>query len=190
MGVGGLESAALSVGSAAKTVMQSIYSPAISDVALGSSGLLASAGSYAYNDYISSDAATVASSQNAYDSLLPNGFNAVNGTVSVSNSQGTILSALTGVSLADNTSNNNVWSVADINGTYSLLFPPSSTNFNYSNDAFTFAAIDPYTHASISTSAMNLSGAMPGTPLNGPNISGVCTDLDASSPDADDPDCD
>ncbi len=154
------------------------------------SGLLASVGSYAYNDYISSDAATTASAQNVYDSLLPNGFNAVNGVVTVSNSQGTILSALTGVSLTDNTSGNNVWSVADVNGAYSLLFPLSNTNFDYSNDAFTIAAIDPYTHATISTAAMNLSGATPGTPLNGPNLSGTCTDLDASNPDADDPDCD
>lgn len=76
-GIGRLESAALSVGTAAQTVMQSIYSPTLSDAALAASGFVASAGAYAFNDFVSTDAATTSSIQNAYDTALPNGLNSV-----------------------------------------------------------------------------------------------------------------
>lgn len=62
------------------------------------------------------------------------------------------------------------------------------TNTDYTN--LTLSAIDPISGIALGSEVVNLSGLT--TSSNGvePTVNGVCSDTDASTPDADDPGCD
>jgi hypothetical protein len=115
------------------------------------------------------------------------GFGDIAGTVSISNSQGPILSGLTGLSVID-TSGTGFSSIADQSGNYDVSVPLGDTTLSYSS--MTVNAFDPITDLTLSSSVVDLTGLTSNTPFVGPTLSGTCNDTDAGSPDGDDPDCD
>lgn len=187
-GIGGLNSA-LSVGeSVIIAVKNTILSPASKDVALGAASLLTSTSSLYVNDLVSTDTQTSLNSASAsLSSPAQNGLASINGVISVTNAQGPILSALTGVSLSDANSGMDLWSMADQSGNYSIVFPTGNSAINYA--ALAFSAFDPITALLLNTATLNLASVNPGSIITGPALTGTCTDSDVTSPDTDDPDC-
>ena len=117
----------------------------------------------------------------------PQGFEDIQGTVAITNSQGPIYSGLTGIGLGQSP-NFFASGMADPSGNYDLLVP--SGNPAIDTSAQFIHAFDPVTGALLATEPLDLSGATPGLTITVPKLSGSCNDADASTPDADDPDCD
>ncbi len=129
-----------------------------------------------------------AANQVANTSVGPGqGFGVADGTVTVSNSQGPVLSGLTGIQLGQ-PPNTDASAIADPNGNYSIFVPLGSTTINYNN--LTLQAIDPISGSTLSSTTVNLDDLNSAVPVNLPTLSGTCVDNDAASPDSDDPDCD
>lgn len=170
-------------GGTVQSITSSIVNPLMKDAALGASVLVGSTAALYTNSTLPADSNTASA---AADSPVSSGLASVNGTVSVANSQGSVLSALTGVSLTSGEVS--VSSIADPSGNYSLLFPVGSPGVNYS--AFTFSAFDPLTGVILNTTAIDLANVAAGSTLTGPSLITSCSDYDASTPDSDDPDCD
>ncbi|WP_175585739.1 hypothetical protein [Caballeronia cordobensis] len=142
-------------------------------------------------DSLSTDAKTAAgavSDAAALGQTPSMGIGIIDGQTSITNSQGPVLSALTGVAATDGTQNDTFTSLADEAGHYDLLVPAGVPGLDYSD--FSVLAYDPVAGKVLATKGQSLTGLNPGGTLNGPTLSGVCTDLDASNPDSDDPDCD
>jgi len=120
-------------------------------------------------------------------SSTSDGFGDVVGTVSITNSEGPILSGLTGVSI-NSTSGVNFTTIGDSNGDYDILVPLGSTTLNYGN--MTIDAFDPVSDDALDTLSLNLDQLLSSPSLLGPTLNGSCNDTDAGDPDSDDPDCD
>ena len=192
-GLGGLNGTA-AVGPIAKSVFKGVFDVASTDVQLASSGLLYTVQNVLIQSELSSDST---SASNSAQSVAPSNFGQVDGTVSISNSQGPILAGLTGVGAGNNGSAPDVViAIAAPDGTYDLVLPLGSPSLSYT--AMEIAAFDPVDLYDPSTKALialdssvvDLSGINPNTPVNGPSFVGTCKDGDAGSPDGDDPDCD
>jgi hypothetical protein len=192
-GLGGLNGTA-GVGPIAKSVFKAIFDVASADVQLSSFGLLSTVQNVLIQSALSSD--TTAAS-NSVQSVAPSNFGQVQGTLSISNSQGPILAGLTGVGAGNNGSAPDALiAIGAPDGTYDLALPLGSPSLTYT--AMDMAAFDPVdlydpeTKALIvlDSSVVDLSGINSNTPLTGPSFIGTCKDGDAGSPDADDPDCD
>lgn len=115
------------------------------------------------------------------------GFGEIEGTADISNSEGPILSGLTGISI-DDPSGTDFTTLDDLSGDYDVIVPLGSTTLDYS--AMTINAVDPVSQDDLSTVNLNLSSLTSAAPLMGPTLTGVCNDTDADDPDSDDPDCD
>jgi len=167
----------------AGSVIDSILMPVEKDGYLAATGLLAAADSVVLD--IQQDALDAS---NSISSISPSDqFLQIDGSIQIANSQGPVLSGLTGVELGNAGSGTfSLQSLADGSGDYSLICPLASSDLTYSN--MDFAAYDPISDEILSSQILNLSGAS-GT-INGPTLKGTCTDTDAGAPDADDPDCD
>jgi len=136
--------------------------------------------------------------ESSIQAVSPSDFGLVTGMVAISNSQGPILSGLSGVGAGNNGSAPDaLTSMATPNGSYELVVPLGSPDLTY--NAMDIAAFDPVdlydpfinTLTILgSSSVVDLSGVNPNTPIAGPSFVGACNDADAGSPDGDDPDCD
>ena len=185
-GVGGLNNPSV-VGPAATSVFDSLFAATSKDIGLAAAGLVTSINgllipSAFKND---SDEASLAAA-----SVGPNtDFGQVSGTLAISNSQGGILSGLTGIAASNSGSGTmGFTSIAAPDGSYNLVIPLGNSSISY--NSVTISAFDPVSVLSLAQSTVNLSNMGPNGPIKGPNLSGACVDTDASTPDADDPDCD
>ncbi len=122
------------------------------------------------------------------------GFGTVIGVVDINNSQGPILSGLTGISIDDPSSGTQFSDMADEQGNYEVTVALANTTINYSD--MTISAFDPISSADqgfpfiLSTASLNLTGLTSTPSFAVPPLVGACTDTDAGNPDSDDPDCD
>ncbi len=191
-GIGGIaQSAQGVVGRAWPTVMAGIFETSATDVELAAGALVSSTGNLVLSKALASDPAAAQDSVNQLSALMPAagvGFGTVTGQVSISNSQGPILSGLTGVVISDGTVTNQFQSMADPNGNYSITLPLGNAGINYRS--LTFDAYDPITGTVLATMPLDASALKPKGSIALPPSVGSCTDTDASAPDADDPDCD
>ena len=192
-GLGGLNGTA-GVGPIAKSVFKGIFDVASADVQLSSFGLLSTVQNVLIQSALSSDST---SASNSAQSVAPSNFGQVDGTVSISNSQGPILAGLTGVGAGNNGSAPDaVIAIAAPDGTYDLVLPLGSPSLSYTAmDLAAFDPVDLYDPATnalivLDSSVVDLSSINSNTPVTGPSFIGTCKDGDAGSPDADDPDCD
>ena len=112
------------------------------------------------------------------------------GSASVTNSQGPILSALPGVVVKDPNTNTQFTSVADSSQQFSFLLPIGVPTFNYSG--MTLFPYDPVTGSgSGDAQVVDLRGLSSTVPvIDAVPVTGRCSDDDAGNPDEDDPDCD
>jgi hypothetical protein len=119
-------------------------------------------------------------------SMLPpgEGFTDALGNFTVSNSQGPILSGLSGVEVGQPPFASGI---ADPFGQYDITLPTGSAFDTSGQSVFGF---DPVTGSILSSTPIDLSKAKPGVPINVNPMSGTCNDTDANAPDSDDPDCD
>jgi hypothetical protein len=194
-GMGGLNGVSTAVGPAFNSVFTQLYVATADGVALGAAALMESTGNLLVQKALSADSDTASSS---IQSVSPSDFGLVTGMCTISNSQGPILSGLSGVGAGDiGAAPDVLTSIAAPDGTYELVFPLGSPDLTY--NAMDIAAFDPVDlyDPSINTltvlgssSVVDLSGVNPNTPIAGPSFAGVCNDTDAGSPDGDDPDCD
>ena len=116
-------------------------------------------------------------------------FGLVDGTANVTNSQGPILSGLSGVQLTDVTQRERFFTMAGISGSYELVVPIGVQGVDYSK--MNVQTFDPITGSTTgSPTVVDLRGVSPNAPVKIPTIQGQCIDTDAGSPDSDDPDCD
>jgi FG-GAP-like repeat len=115
------------------------------------------------------------------------GFADIIGSESISNSEGPILSGLTGDSISD-VSGSSFTAIADANGNYDVRVPLGDSTLTYTT--MTVNAFDPVSGLVLASTPWNLAGILAGPPNPGPGLSGTCTDTDAGNPDGDDPDCD
>jgi len=150
-----------------------------------------------FASFAPSDLSTAQSAAAQFTSPFPSpsqGFGDVSGTVTISNSEGPILSGLTGVLIYDPSSGVQLNDVADENGNYDVIVPLGNTTINYSGTVID--AYDPITtdnqgsYFVLSSSNIDLSDLTSNQPFTGPSLSGTCNDTDAGNPDEDDPDCD
>jgi len=192
-GLGGLNGTA-AIGPIATSVFKGIFDATSQDVELASAGLLYTVQNLLIQSDLSSDSTAASKS---VQSVTPSNFGQVDGTVSISNSQGPILSGLTGVGAGDNGSApDTITSIAAPDGTYDLVLPLGSQVLSY--PAMDIAAYDPVdlydpsinTLTVLASSVVDLSGVNANAPIVGPSLAGTCNDTDAGNPDADDPDCD
>jgi hypothetical protein len=142
-----------------------------------------------------SDDSTAADS--SIQSVGVNDFGQVEGTASITNSQGPILSGLTGIGAGNNGSlPDTLTTIAAPDGSYSLILPIGSPSLAYTT--LDIAAFDPvYLYDSsintltiLGSSVVDLSNVNPNAPVIGPSFQGSCNDTDSGNPDGDDPDCD
>lgn len=192
-GLGGLNAAA-EVGPIASSVFKGIFNPASEDVELAAAGMLWTVQNLLVQSDLSSDNTAASTS---IQSVVPGDFGQMDGTVSVSNSQGPILSGLTGVGAGNNGSlADALTSIAAPDGTYDLVLPIGSPSLSYSAmDIVAFDPVDLYDPSTntlevLDSVAMNLSGISSTQAITGPSLVGTCDDTDAGDPDGDDPDCD
>lgn len=194
-GIGGLGA---EVTVAAGTVWDGIFMPLAAaeanNIELGFSALLVSTDNLLLQKALSDDSNAADSS---IQSVSVNDFGEVEGTASITNSQGPILSGLTGVGAGNNGSTpDTLTTMAAPDGSYSLVFPIGSPSLAYTTmDIAAFDPVDLYdpsinTLTVLDSSVVDLSGINPNTPITGPSFVGTCNDTDAGSPDSDDPDCD
>ena len=110
------------------------------------------------------------------------------GLVVVSNTGG-ISAAQSGLDLCCfGAGNLGIIGVADPNGNYDLFVPLQVPGTNYSS--LTLQIVDPVSGAVLGSTTVDLSGLNTSSVFLFPTATGTCLDNDASSPDADDPDCD
>ena len=117
------------------------------------------------------------------------GFGQVTGLATISNSQGTTLAGDTGIEISPfDVTSSDMTALSDPNGNYDLFISLQAPNSNYAS--LTLSAFDPVSGLVLSSATVDLSGLNTSAPLVLPTLQGTCTDSDAGSPDADDPDCD
>jgi len=184
-GVGGLNNPSI-IGPAASSVFEGIFAPAASDIGLAAAGLLTSVTNLLIPSVFSNDGAEASTGLNSLGANTS--FGQVDGTVTVSNTQG-VLSGLTAVGAGNaGTGTNEFTTMAAPDGSYNLVIPLGNSAISYGS--MTISAFDPVSDLSLASATVDLSTINPNTPIKGPSLSGVCNDTDASAPDADDPDCD
>lgn len=184
-GVGGLNNPSI-IGPAASSVFEGIFAPAASDIGLAAAGLLTSVTNLLIPGVFSNDGAEASTGLNSLGANTS--FGQVDGTVTVSNTQG-VLSGLTGVGAGNSgIGTNEFTTMAAPDGSYNLVIPLGNSAISYSS--MTVSAFDPISDLSLASTTVDLSTINPNTPIKGPSLSGVCNDTDAGAPDADDPDCD
>jgi hypothetical protein len=183
-GLGGLNSPAGQLGT---SVLEGIFLPSSEDAALASAGLLTSTANLLVQTSLMND---TNQSNSAMQSLNGNTvFGQLTGTCTISNSQGPILSGLTGVGVGNTGSGiNQFTSIVAPDNSYELVIPLSNSTISYSN--MTISAYDPVSGENLDSAIVDLSDLNPNTPVTGPSLSGTCNDTDAGDPDGDDPDCD
>ena len=191
-GVGGL---AAPVGKLAESALEGVFVATTTSNSLQAVGLVTSVADLLVQSALSSDATAAT---NSIQSAAPSDFGQVEGTVNISNSQGPILSGLTGVGVGDNGASpvDVLTSIAAPDGTYNLLLPIGIGLLPY--NILEFGAFDPVSLYDpnaggldiLASASANLSAVNPTSPSPGPDLAGSCNDTDAGSPDADDPDCD
>lgn len=194
-GLGGLLGANASVSPGLlNSIYTDIFKATADSATLGAAQLAVSTDNLLAQQIISADSNTAASS---IQSVSPSDFGLVTGMCTISNSQGPILSGLSGVGAGDNGSAPDaLTSIAAPDGSYELVLPLGSPDLTYNAmDAVAFDPVDLYdpsinTLTVLDSSVVDLSGINPNTPITGPSFVGTCNDTDAGTPDADDPDCD
>jgi hypothetical protein len=194
-GLGGLNTGVTAAGSSVwKDIFMPLAAAEANNIQLGFSALLVSTDNLLLQKALTDDS-------NAADSSIQpvniNDLGEVNGTASITNSQGPILSGLTGVGAGNNGSTpDTLTTIAAPDGTYSLVLPLGSPSLAYTTlDIVAFDPVDLYdpsinTLTVLASSVVDLSGVNPNTPITGPSFIGSCNDTDSSNPDGDDPDCD
>jgi hypothetical protein len=193
-GIGAAEAAISgSLAPAEFSVLDQVFAPAASDVALGVGGLLTTtANIYAQSQIeedINSANANLGQAPSPTASASNQGFGLVDGMVAIANSNGPVLSPLTGVEAGTSSNADLLTGMADANGDYSLVIPLGSPSLTYSNTSL--SAYDPISDTILDSTVVDLSVlSMPNQSANAPPLTGTCTDTDASDPDGDDPDCD
>jgi hypothetical protein len=193
-GLGGLNAPA-AVGPIASSVFKSIFADATSaEVELAAAGMLYSVQNLLIQSDLTSDSKAAS---NSIESVGPSNFGQVDGTASISNSEGPILSGLTGVGAGNNGSlPDALTSIGAPDGTYDLVLPIGSASLSYpSVNVVAFDPVDLYdptinTLTVLDSVVVDLSTVSPTQPVAGPDLIGVCNDTDAGDPDGDDPDCD
>jgi hypothetical protein len=194
IGVGGLASAAEAVAAGTvatdvwPTVLGGLFESSEQDASLAAASFLTQAVSLAAQATLT-DANQTAQQTASGTTLAPGqGFTALNGTVVIANSEGPILSALTGISLEDTSGNVYLQTLTDTDSNYTL-YVPTGTELSGMTDLL-LNAIDPVAGEILDSMALNLSNLTAGgtEPLGA--LTGMCNDTDATDPDNDDPDCD
>jgi hypothetical protein len=116
-------------------------------------------------------------------------FGLIDGMVAVTDSNGPILSPLSGAYLTEPNTGTAFSTLAGADDNYSLIVPLDVPGYNYTD-----MSLEPYDPVSFETTGapivIDLATLTATTPLQVPTISGTCTDTDAGDPDEDDPDCD
>lgn len=112
----------------------------------------------------------------------------VTGTATISNTQGVAASQSSLDLCCFGAAQLGISGLADPSGDYSLFVPLAAPNTNYSN--LTLSVGDPVTGTVLNSEVVDLTALAPGTPIQAPTLTGSCSDSDALTPDADDPDCD
>jgi len=193
-GMGGVNGVETGVGPAFNSLFTELYTATADSTTIGTAALLASTGNVLVQQTLSADSNTAASS---IQSVSPSDFGLVTGMCTISNSQGPILSGLSGVGAGNNGSTpDNLATIAAPDGTYSLVLPLGSPSLTYTTlDIAAFDPVDLYdpsinTLTVLGSSVVDLSGVNPNTAITGPSFVGSCNDTDSSNPDGDDPDCD
>lgn len=192
-GMGGLQTG---VSNAVGTVWEDIFKASEASTTQGAAQLMVSTDNLLIQQTLEDDSN---SANNNIQNVSPTDFGLVEGMCTVSNSQGPILSGLSGVGVGDANGSlpDTLTSIAAPDGSYELVLPIGSPDLTY--NAMDVAAFDPVDlyDPTINTltilgssSVVDLSGVNPNTPIAGPSFVGTCIDTDAGSPDGDDPDCD
>jgi hypothetical protein len=189
VGVGAFASGSV-VGNAADSVFQGLWgNVSAADATLGAAALAASTGSLYLQNALSADSSATQDGLTQMSALQPSpqtGVGTVSGTVTITNDQGPILSGLTGVMVGDGIST--FTAIGDPNGDYDVLVPLGNSSIDYGQS--TLSAYDPISGLVLSTEPIDLSTLTSTTVTTASPVTGTCTDTDASTPDADDPDCD
>jgi hypothetical protein len=176
----------------AMSIVDQVFAPELSDVAAGLGGLVTTTGNIYAQNQIEEDVKSA--QENLGQAPLPSsanpglGFALLDGNVSISNSNGPVLSPLTGIEAGSSASSDQLSCMADADGDYSLTIPVGSSTLDYSS--LVIDAYDPLTSTVLSTDTVDLSGLPADATATAPSMTGSCTDTDATSPDGDDPDCD
>lgn len=160
-----------------------------SDAAFAAVSFVAGVGNYYLQDYLDPDHAAVVAGLDALAALpqsAQTGLGTVSSTVIISNSQGPILSGLTGVEISDGSTTMSM--LADPTGNADVLIPLGNPAINYAN--MTLSAYDPVTGTILGTEPLNLRTLTTTSGDTAPPVVASCTDDDAGDPDSDDPDCD
>ncbi len=196
-GLGGVLGAGASVSTTLlNSIYKDIFTATADSVTLGTASLAVSTDNLLIQQALSADSNTANAS---IQSVSPTDFGLVTGMCTISNSQGPILSGLSGVGTGDanGSAPDTLTSIAAPDGSYQLVLPIGSPDLTYSAmDVAAFDPVDLYdptinTLTILGTSSVvDLSGVNPNTPIAGPSFAGACVDTDAGSPDGDDPDCD
>lgn len=195
-GLGGVLGGSASVSTnLLKSVYADIFTATAESTTLGAAQLAVSTDNLLVQQALSADSDSANSS---IQSASSSDFGLVTGTCTISNSEGPILSGLSGVGAGDNGSlPDTLTSIAAPDGSYELVLPLGSPDLTY--NAMDIVAFDPVDLYDPSTDTLtilgsapvvDLSGVNPNTPIAGPSFTGACNDTDAGSPDGDDPDCD
>jgi len=116
------------------------------------------------------------------------GFAEVTGIADISNSEGPILSAETGIEAGPFDMTDQVTALADPDGNYDLYVPLQSAITDYGN--ITVTAYDPISAETLTSQTVDLLTLTTSAVGQIPTMQGTCNDTDAGDPDADDPDCD
>jgi hypothetical protein len=116
-------------------------------------------------------------------------FGLVDGMALVTDSNGPILSPLSGAYMTEPNTNTAFSTLAGADDNYSLIVPLNVPGYNYSK-----MSLETYDPVAFETTGspiiIDLSKLTATSPLTASPIKGVCTDTDAGDPDEDDPDCD
>lgn len=192
-GMGGLQAG---VSEAVGTVWEDIFKASEASTTQGAAQLMVSTDNLLIQQTLQDDSNSANSNT---QNVSPTDFGLVTGMCTISNSQGPILSGLSGVGIGDanGSAPDTLTSIAAPDGSYELVLPIGSPDLTYSAmDVAAFDPVDLY-DPTINTltilgnsPVVDLSGVNPDTPIIGPGFAGACNDTDAGSPDGDDPDCD
>ena len=172
-GLGGLNGTA-AVGPIASSVFKGIFDAASTYVGLAAAGMLYTVQNLLIQSDLSSDSTAASSS---IQSVVPSDFGQVDGTVSISNDQGPILSGLTGVGAGNSGSlPNTLTSIAAPDGSYDLVLPVGSASLSYPTmDVAAFDRVHLYdpsinTLTVLDSLVVDLSAISPMSPLTGPDL--------------------
>jgi len=194
-GLGGLLGANASVSTTLlKSIYTDIFTATADSATLGAAQLAVSTDNMLAQQIITDSN----SAESSMQSVSPSDFGLVTGTCTIANSQGPILSGLSGVGTGnDGYLPDTLTSIAAPDGSYELLLPIGSPDLTYNSmDVAAFDPVDLYdptinTFNTLGDSlAVDLSGVNPNSAIVGPSFTGACVDTDAGDPDGDDPDCD